>query len=285
MSTLTGLKQELGFNQDLGDIIDILKAVSLMQFHSFRSRERPHKIFFSEIASCFDLLPQDAINHPYLAERKDKPCALVVITSDDGFLGEQDILLINACLNQRKSKEDQILVLGERGAKYLEDLGEDFIFFPGIQYDIKYKDIEDLSSQLLRKYTAKFSQVIIVYPEFITLTAQIIRAELLLPYAQFKAQKKSAAYIPLDFLVEPSQESVIEGLVELWLAAKLMDIFWSAKQAELAARIMHLEGSAQEISGLNQKLAFNYFRFMHRLSDKAIREISSAKILLGRKAQ
>jgi len=43
---------------------------------------------------------------------------------------------------------------------------------------------------------------------------------------------------------------------------------------------MHLEGSTQELSHMNQRLAFNYFRQVHAVSDKTIREISASRIFL-----
>ena len=81
-------------------------------------------------------------------------------------------------------------------------------------------------------------------------------------------------------MVEPSFGSVIEILVELWMGVKLLEIFWSSKQSECAARIMHLEGSTQELTQLNRKLTFEYFRQVHSLSDKTIREISVSRNLL-----
>jgi F0F1-type ATP synthase gamma subunit len=84
-------------------------------------------------------------------------------------------------------------------------------------------------------------------------------------------------------LVEPSVTRVLNSLIELWAGFKLLEIFWLSKQSEFAARIMHLEGSTQEISHLRQRLSFEYFKQVHALKDKVIREISASKIMLGKK--
>jgi len=52
--------------------------------------------------------------------------------------------------------------------------------------------------------------------------------------------------------------------------------------AELAARIMHLEGSIQELSKVDQNLKLDYFKYLHGLSDKTIREIYASR-LVGKK--
>jgi hypothetical protein len=49
--------------------------------------------------------------------------------------------------------------------------------------------------------------------------------------------------------------------------------------AELSARIMHLEGSSQELGSMQIDLKRRVFKELHTLNDKSIREISAAKML------
>jgi len=86
-----------------------------------------------------------------------------------------------------------------------------------------------------------------------------------------------------EMLFEPSLIKLSESVVKLWLGFRIEELFWSSKQAEFAARIMHLEGSTQELNLLKQKLSFEYFRQIHGLRDKVIREISASKILLNKR--
>jgi len=41
---------------------------------------------------------------------------------------------------------------------------------------------------------------------------------------------------------------------------------------------MHLEGSGQELTRINQHLRMEYFKYLHGLSDKTIREIAAARM-------
>lgn len=280
MSTLVKLKQDLGFNRDLGDIIDTLKTAALVQFRLFQMKARPSEDFLKEAESCFDIFLTRVPNHPYLFERKELSSAIVIITSDGGFLGELDILLVNAGIEARQSKGDELVVLGERGAKYLEEMNEDFVSFPGISDDIKYKDIEPLRNYLLKEYRKRFWRILIVYPEFLFLTLQKVKIFQALPYRPIEQRPKQPRFIIEELLIEPYVNSVLEALVKVWLGYRLLEIFWLSKQSEYAARIMHLEASTQELSYLNQRLAFSYFRQMHALSDKTIREISASRVFL-----
>jgi len=50
-----------------------------------------------------------------------------------------------------------------------------------------------------------------------------------------------------------------------------------AKLSEWATRVIHLEGSSYEIKQMNKKLRSQYFRILHEISDKNIREIFVAR--------
>jgi len=283
MSILVKLKQDLKFTQDLGDIIDILKSAALIQFRLFQSREKLSLDFTKEIEACFDLLIKTGINHPYLSVREDLPSAILVITSDEGFLGELNILLINHCLDQRKTQDDRLIVLGERGVRYLEDAEEKFVSFPGLSNALDHKEVENIRDYLLKGYYQdKFGRVLVVYPEFVSLTHQKVTILQLLPYQkpreEILSSKKKGT--PEDLLIEPNLSRVLAGLFKLAVGAKLLEIFWSTKQSEFAARIMHLEGSTEELAHLQRRFAFDYFRQIHVLNDKTIREISASKVLL-----
>jgi len=285
MIALPSLKQDLEFSNNLSEIIDVLKVSALIQFRSFQLKEKPNKNFLRQLDLDLSLLIDSGIKHPYLSGRQSLPTAIVVVASDEGFAGELNTLLVNAGVDLRKNIGDEIIILGERGARYLEEMKVGFLFFPGISAEVEFKEAEVIRDYLLKNYRRKFGRIVVVYPEFVSLTIQRTTVLQLLPYSS--KDSSIAGKVNLKrvegLLREPSPERILDGLVWLWMGFKLWEIFWSAKQSEYAARIMHLEGSTQELSQVKQVLSFQYSRQMHALSDKTIREISAAKILLEKK--
>jgi len=81
-----------------------------------------------------------------------------------------------------------------------------------------------------------------------------------------------------EITIEPSPAKVIDYLVRAWLMQKIYDIFWDSKLSECAARIIHLEGSHEEIIQANKKLMHDYFKHIHEKSDKNIREIFASRL-------
>ncbi|MBU1122122.1 MAG: FoF1 ATP synthase subunit gamma [Candidatus Omnitrophota bacterium] len=282
MKALAKLKQDLELIKDLGGVIDAFKTAALVQFCFFQGKEKLNADYLKELEAGFKLLIERKVSSPYLAVNEGLPQGIVIITSDEGFLGELNILCINAAFERKQSDRDEIIILGERGARYLEDRGDRFVFFPGITETIDSNESQKIINYLLSRYNKKFGRIIIVSPEFISLTSQRISVFPFLPYS-FSSSKLDIGKKMGDILIEPFIRRVINSLVHLWMDYKLLEIFSSAKQAEFAARIMHLEGSTQELNVVSKKVTLSYFKQVHALSDKAIREISATKILLKKK--
>ena len=285
MKSIANLKQDMEFSKGLGDIIEVLKTSAILQLRTFQLKQRPNQDVANELNDCLGILLSEGVKHTYFIERNKLPSIIMIVTSDEGFLGEQNTLLVNAGMDLRKSDDDQIVILGEQGEKYLEDLDLKFRSFPGFTDEINYEVFDSMRSHLFKGYLLKYGRIFIVYPKFYSLTVQKIEVFPLLPYQALLPQKEAnrPAIWKEELLLEPSAKRIIEVIVELLAAFKILEIFWSSKQSEFAARIMHLEGSTYELSVLNQRITREYFRQVHTLRDRSIREISASKILLGRR--
>ncbi|MCK5580510.1 MAG: F0F1 ATP synthase subunit gamma [Candidatus Omnitrophica bacterium] len=285
MISLAGLKRDMDFMRDLGNILDTFKVAALAQFRFFQRDENINEFFSDEIEKAFRMLPPEKVSvSPYVTEHEAsderKAKAIIAVISDDGFLGGLNSSVVEAALQRRTLFEDEVIVLGERGVRFLEERHERFVPFPGIDEDISYKHVERLRSYILKRFLRKFHEVYIVYPEFLSLTSQRITVTKVLPYMIPPRRRVRRETAVKELLVEPTEPRAVRALVTMWLGYKLLDIFCSAKQSEYAARIMHLEGSVQELTEMKKKLTLQYFRQVHTLRDKTIREISASKILL-----
>ena len=282
MLPLGKLKQNLEFNTSLGGIIDVLKVAASIQLRQFQSMSKPHDEFYKSLKDAFDMLDTKNSNHPFLTSSEDLSSCIVVITSDEGFAGELNSLLLHKALELRDASNlANFVVLGERGAAFFEEMNESFVFLPGVSQDIDSKEIDRLKDYLIREYLrGVFSKITIVYSKFLSLSSQRVETEEILPCRYlFKENREQKEGIYKDLIIEPSFDSVLESIVGLWLGWTIYNIFWSSKLSEFVARLMHLERSTQELSRVNQKLAMQYFRHLHTLADKSIREISAARLI------
>lgn len=282
MIPLVQLKQNLEFNDNLRGIIDVFKVAAAVQLRQLQNATLLYEPFERALFESLRILDIRGSRHPLLTHRAKLPSCVTVITSDEGFAGDLNARLIDAALDSRQAaRHDELVILGERGASRLEELNHPFVFFPGIGEEVKRDQVTKLRRYLLRAYLrGKYGRLLLIYAKYAGVTSQQVEVELLLPCRALFGAEPAAR--ERQGLVEPSVERVMEELVTLWLEFTLAKMFVSSKLSEVASRVMHLEGSDQELSRVNQQLGLHYVKHLHALADKSIREISTSRMKVTR---
>jgi len=192
----------------------------------------------------------------------------------------------------RTKKEDELIVLGKKGARFLEEAGENFVYFEGIGHEVEYTRAVKIADFLIGQYLKrKWGLISFVYPHFISIALQKIKVLKFLPYEQPAAiiekdtpdedagiPQQSRAVWTEEIIAEPSWERVVDYLVRSWANSMVCEIFWESKLSEWAARIIHLEGSNQTLSDWYKNLRLRYLKCMHELRDINIREIFASRL-------
>jgi ATP synthase F1 gamma subunit len=282
MIPLIKLRENLRFARELQDMIEVMKGATASQFRSLQAKRKGFEDYKTKMEEFLTALDVGSIPHPFLRERADLPKAIVMITSDEGFVGALNAQVVTAGLEQA-SGLDELVVIGERGARYLaENQGATFTVFPGIGDDITYARAVAVRDLLIEKFLArKIGSVLIAYPRFLSLTAQRVDVARVLPCGNIFGPKADVRHKPVkakEILIEPSPDKVVNYMVRAWMMQRIYDMFWESKLSECAARIIHLEGSHEEILSENKKLMHEYFKHLHARSDKNIREIFASRL-------
>ena len=282
MIPLIKLREDLRFTNELQEMIEVLKSATAGQFRSLQQKRRGFEQFKTRLEAFLALMDVPKKVHPFLVERVHLPKAVVMISSDEGFLGSLNSMVINSGLEQASSV-DELIVLGERGARYLsETQSSAFTVLPGIGEDITYRRSVAVRDLLISKFLRKnVGRILVVYPRFFSLTVQKVEVATLLPCPNIFGRKESVSKYSArsaDVLMEPSKSKVVDYMARAYLMQQLYDIFWESKLSECAARIIHLEGSHEEIRSAHKKLLYEYFKHLHEKSDKNIREIFASRL-------
>jgi len=263
------------FNKNLGDLIEVMKMAATLQFNQFRVHEEPAENFYTLLNEAYNAFPSDALKKSFPKPSKNLPGIMVLISPDGGFLGELNTLLINRLLDSKRP-EDEVVVLGQQGINYLSEFKANFTSFESPGEKLDPQKIGLLRDYLVKRFfNQEVSHINVVYSRFVNISVQQPEMEVLLPLER----KPEVEDKKKEIVIEPNIRLAMEGWIKLWLDFRFYYIFWSSKLAEFAARIMHLEGSVQELTRINQNLRMEYFKYLHGLSDKSIRELSSARVL------
>ena len=150
------------------------------------------------------------------------------------------------------------------------------------------------TNRRLDKYLAgRIGKVLIVHARFLSLTVLEPFVTKLLPCPElFRAPEQKERFRPGQTIkkeqkvtIEPGPAQAVDFLVRATLMQQLHALFLDSKLAEYAARIVHLEGSYQEIMEMNRRVLFNFFKHLHQKSDKDIREIFASRLRGARLGQ
>ncbi len=289
MFKLTKLRKEMQLTKEMGGIINVLEGVASSEFYRLQKARKQLDEFGNYLKAFFGMVNISGFRHPFL-ERSSLPPAVLLITSDTGFLGKLNISVVNTSLEQYAEKGKMIIV-GKQGVRLAEEAGAKSIrSFPGISDEVNYKEVEELGNFIVDSFLGKkIGNTTIVYPHFVSFGIQDVRVYQMFPcrflFREEVRPSEPQGLRPLEeeaegAIVEPSLSKIVEYLVRIWANYILYGVFWESKLSEWAARVIHLEGSSFEIEQISKRLRFQYFRLLHEISDKNIREIFSARLAM-----
>jgi len=271
------LKKELELNAELTELLDVLKGIASSQFRALEKRKERFTTFLEAFEGFFQMIDFSSIDHPFARDTTGK-LGIIMVTSDEGFMGGLNTRVINTALNYTGAKDAQLIVIGERGAGYLSGLGHNFVKFPGIVGEERYEAAVKLKDYIMKEgMSRKFSRLILVYPKPISFTVQKVEVIKILPCSELFEKRKSEGRE--DVIIESSLNSIIEFLLGAWITEKLFEVFEDSKLSEFSARTVHLEESHQVLLQRGRRIQFQYFRSHHDLVDRGMRETFSAQLI------
>ncbi|MFH1777430.1 MAG: FoF1 ATP synthase subunit gamma [Candidatus Omnitrophota bacterium] len=275
---LLRVKKDLQFYRQFTDIIDVLRGVAASEFRRMHARKKAFNMFIERAEQIFRTIPRHLAKDKFFIKRENLPHGLIIVTTDEGFVGNLNSRVIDLAMTNFAA-DDEIIVLGERGSKYLEELKFPYTYFSGISDNISLREAAALTNYIISEYlTDKICSASIIWPRFVSFSIQRVETFDLLPCDFLLAGKSDMCDIR-ELLVEPSWGEVMQRLVRMWMLQRVYDVFWESKMSEWATRLSSLEAGHDELKNINEKLYQKYFHFLHELQDRDIREIFASKKL------
>lgn len=294
---LVELRKELQFSTDLMNLIETLKNVAGSQYHQLeRQKERFHE-FMDAFSGFFRVVNLVEVDDPLVRVVSDV-LGIVIVTSDSGFMGGLNQGVMRAAFRAQGDLPDEktsLVVIGDKGASAVGDMGRDFKFFPGIATETIYEQAIEIRDYIVEEVLeGRMGKVVLAYPKALSFSSQSIDVINILPCAELfdvgadseVAERVRGEGVLADarkVIVESSFPDMVEYLSGVWVSSKLYEVFEDGKLAEFSARAMHLEGSFQKVEKDHAKIKHRVFKAVHELIDKGMRESFSAKMIKDKK--
>ena len=280
MIPLTQLKKDGQFNSDFTKIVDTLRGMAAARFRVLERQLALFEPYDKATAALLDGVDLRQVDHPFVQPRTEA-VGVVMVTSDEGFLGGLNSQVVERGLREG-GPGGVLTVIGEQGTHVLQELQYGATAFPGIDDASRLNCALTVRDHVVRQVlTGACGPLLVVYPRPLSFSIQEVRVERLLPCTAW-ASRKQAQDALKEVCWESDPADVVEYVVMGWIGHRLDEIFALSRLSELGARMVHLEGSYQELVRLGKKLRLQYLRVRHEMIDRSIREISSAQLLVGK---
>jgi len=287
---LSELKKEMRFNGELLSLVDTLKSIASSRYHALEKEKERFELFMTSFASFFRVVDLVEVNDPLVRVTTDI-LGLVIVTSDSGFMGGLNSGVMNAAFQVQgnlSNDKTQLIVIGEKGAAKIADLGRTFKFFRGIAHETRYEQAVEMAQYLVGEVKeGRIGRLVLAYPRPLSFSQQVVETINVLPCAELfdrAAQSEISERVSerrllaeaRKVIVESTFKDMVEYLARTWVTSKLYEVFEDSKLAEFGARAIHLEGSHQKVEKVQKKLQHRYFKASHERIDKGMRESYSA---------
>lgn len=220
------------------------------------------------------------IIHPFFkAYPAQKKLGLVVVTSDTGLCGSYNISVLRFAeqfLKEYASEDVTLIVVGRKGISYFKRRGiVPFQTFSG--YNGRFSD--ELCAQLVAMATDLFSsgkarEVYTVYAKMEGAARQKPVAEKFLPLVSVGK--------PVEYIPESGEESVVAGLLPLYVESKMRLVLLEAFVSEHQTRVVAMGEATKNAVELFEKLVLMRNKLRQASITKDILEVvSSAEALKG----
>lgn len=281
MSSLAEAKKALQFNKEFTGLVDILKGIAASQFQALMRKRQKFEKFATAFDDFFRLIDFAKIDSPFVCTQSDVT-GVVMVTSDEGFMGDLNTKVIEAALREAGSVKKILFVTGARGFDALKDRGLASIALPGVEYEKRYAQALAIKDRLVTEVAARnVGRLIVTYPYPVSFTVQRPMVVQLLPAADLFHKQEQLFTDDTRVILESRPERLVEYLVGIWITSRLHDFFEESKLAEYAAKTIHLEQSFDRLIEQGKIVRYRYFRARRELIDKGTRE-TFASVLLRR---
>lgn len=283
MPTLKDIRVRIKGVKSTQQVTKAMKMVAAAKLRRAQDRAimaRPYAGKLKEMLASLSAKVDTSLN-PLLSSRPEvKKVLVVLITADRGLCGAFNTNIIK--LAQKIATEDYaaqyrnggvcMICAGSRGFDYFRKRGFNIIKgYPGVFQNLDFSIAREIAEKASAMYLkGEVDRVVVVYNEFKSVLAPVLKAEELLPIAAATGAGKESSS---DYIYEPSPSAIIDELVPKHLNTQVWRVMLESNAAEQAARMSAMDSATENAKELLRTLNISYNRARQAAITKELSEI------------
>ena len=286
MPSLKDLKNRIGSVKSTQKITSAMKMVAAAKLRKAQEQAIASRPYCSSMEKIVSSLANKLIdNAPELLKgKKDiKKQLLVVFSADRGLCGGFNGSISRAVkLEVKKSKdlgiETKLLFVGRKSADTLKkDFQQHIVeIVTGNSTNPNYSDALSISTKIVDLYQKdEFGSCKIIFNKFVSAITQEVTLKSLIPIETNNEDASNNNQLSSVYEYEPSEEVILEELLNKNIATQLFSAQMESTASELAARMTAMDNATRNAGDLIDRLTLQYNRTRQAFITKELIEIIS----------
>lgn len=232
-------------------------------------------------------------NYPELLKRREiKTAGILVITSNKGLAGAYNANIVRNVLKQvkeykAKGIESKLFIVGQKGVSALKRKADEYGFeiiktYVKVANDISAAGAEHVAIDLAENYISEKIDVIDVFTtRFKNMMSYSAEMWTLLPIDTTEIEKAPDEISPL-MIFEPSEQSILQKIVPLYITNTIYQSLLEAQASELASRMTAMSAASNNAEEMIRTLTIDYNKARQwAITQEILEVVSGADALKG----
>lgn len=268
MASLKEVKTRISSVNSTRKITSAMKMVASSKLHRAQQsieQMRPYEVRLNKIMAAFVSNLEGEVTSPYATKREVRKVAIVAFTSNSslcgGFNGNVVKRLRQMVADYRQAGVEIVRVypIGKKAAEAVRKLGfTDLPDYSSLLEHPEYATASDIAAELMRMFAAgEVDKVEMLYHHFKSSATQVLQQETFLP-VELSTSQEGGASVPLDYIVEPSLDTLVLQLIPKALYLKVFTALLDSIASEHAARVIAMQVATDNADDLLRELTLMY---------------------------
>jgi F-type H+-transporting ATPase subunit gamma len=210
---------------------------------------------------------------------------IVLITSNRGLCGGYNAQAIKKVITALKVKDNScdVITVGKKGDSAMRRIGQNVVAtFTEMSDNLKLRDILPLSTHLLAEFSlAKYSEVYVVYTDFVSALTQVPKIRKILPVSREEIKEvielgeAESNKKPAHCLVEGEVDTLLDTLIVKLVQMQIYQMILESNASEQSARMMAMKNATEAAEEMIEDLTLVFNKARQAGITREISEISA----------
>lgn len=294
MANLKEVRNRIASVQSTQQITKAMKMVSAAKLKRATNAIialRPYATKLKEILENLSASLEGS-SSPFIEEREPNKVLIVTVSSNRGLAGAFNMNVIKAANNliaekyseQFKSGNVSIISIGKKTQDFYEKRNYNVIGNNNEVYAaLTFENVTKITDAIMAAFIkGDFDKVELVYNRFKNAAVQFITTEQLLPLPKAEeVTKVSTKASNVDYILEPSQEEIVEQLIPKSIKIQLYKAVLDSHASEHGARMTSMDKATENAGELLKALKLSYNQARQAAITTELTEIVSGAAALN----